>query len=123
MDKRVLIFDDDKDILDICSLILQSKGYIVFTSTNCNSLFETILEAHPSIIVMDNKMPGLCGVDAIPMIKADKRTASIPVILFSANTHVGELSMVAGADFYLQKPFDINEFETLLDSTMEKLTA
>lgn len=119
MDKRVLIFDDDKDILDICSLILQASGYVVFISTHCNTLFETIASASPSVIVMDNKMPGLCGVEAIPMLKSDPRTLSIPVILFSANTNVQQLSEEAGADFHLQKPFDIVEFETLLDSIIQ----
>lgn len=113
--KRVLIFDDDKDILNICSIILKGKGYDVYTSTSCNNLFETILEAKPSVIVMDNKIPEMGGVEAIRLIKADKRTDRIPVIFFSAHTHIARLSEEAGADVYLQKPFDLSVFENMLD--------
>ena len=122
MNKKILIFDDDQDILNICTIILKNKGFDVSTSTSCNDLFEKILESAPDVIVMDNKIPEIGGVQAIRLIKMDGRTNSIPVILFSANTHVAELTREAGADIYLQKPFNIEEFEDLLESTIQKKT-
>jgi CheY-like chemotaxis protein len=59
-------------------------------------------------------------VEATRLIKADFRTSGIPVILFSANTHVAELTREAGADVYIQKPFDIAGFEKVLEETINK---
>lgn len=113
--KRILIFDDDKDILGICRVILEEKGYAVFTEPDCNDLFNKISQARPDMIVMDNKMPGVCGVDAIQNIRKNPATAGIPVVMFSANTNVALLAREAGADHFIQKPFDISVFENLLD--------
>lgn len=120
MNRKILIFDDDKDILNICSIILQGKGYEVFTSPSCKNLFEVILSAVPAVIVMDNKIPETGGVAATRLIKSDPRTSHIPVILFSANTHIARLTEEAGADLYLQKPFDITELEEILEKTILK---
>ncbi|HEY2722197.1 MAG TPA: response regulator [Chitinophagaceae bacterium] len=57
MQKKILIFDDDQDILNICSIILTAKGYEVATRTSCNDLLNVILEFRPGVIVMDNKIP------------------------------------------------------------------
>lgn len=120
MHKRILIFDDNQDILNICSIILTGKGHIVRTATACTNLFEHIFDFNPDVIVMDNKIPESGGVEATRLIKKNERTQNIPVILFSANTHVAELTKEAGADCYIQKPFDIREFEDVLDKTINK---
>ncbi|HEY0434477.1 MAG TPA: hypothetical protein VGC95_11420, partial [Chitinophagaceae bacterium] len=54
------------------------------------------------------------GVEATRLIKGNAATAHIPVVFFSANTHVAELTREAGADIYIQKPFDISTFEQVL---------
>ena len=119
MNRNILIFDDEKDILDICTIILEGKGYKVFTSTSCKNLFEIISNAAPSVIVMDNKIPDIGGVMAIQQIKSDPNTMNIPVIFFSANAHISVLSAQAGADHFLQKPFDLADFEDMLDKTAD----
>ncbi|MEI9807005.1 MAG: response regulator [Bacteroidota bacterium] len=115
MNKKILIFDDDQDILNICSIILKAKGYEVFTSMTCKDLFDTVLHADPAVIVMDNKIPETGGVEATRSIKNDLRTKHIPVIFFSANTYIAELAKEAGTVFYIQKPFDIAAFEEILE--------
>jgi DNA-binding response OmpR family regulator len=120
MQKKIFIFDDDQDILNICSIILKTKGYEVRTHSNCNDLMELILAFGPDVVVMDNKIPEIGGVEATRLIKKDARTAATPVILFSANTHVAELTKEAGADRYIQKPFDITAFEEILENTIRQ---
>lgn len=112
---RVLIFDDDTDILEICTMILQSKGYIVFTETSCENLLEKILPLNPNVIIMDNKIPDTGGVAATRTIKKTENTKNIPVILFSAFGNVAQLSKEAWADYFLEKPFDITELEKLVE--------
>src|SRR5215213_10266307 len=103
---KILIFDDDKDILDICTIILQVKGYQVFTETSCEHVIEKITTRQPKVILMDNKIPETGGIAATRLIKQTASTKNIPVIFFSANTNVAQLSKEATADYFLQKPFD-----------------
>ena len=116
----ILVFDDDADILAICQFVLDAKGYKVITRSSCDDVLNEILQANPAVIIMDNKIPPVGGVTATKYIKADKRTAEIPVIFFSANTQIAQLAEEAGADVYLQKPFDISELEQLLEKILSE---
>ncbi|WP_153798753.1 response regulator [Foetidibacter luteolus] len=111
---KVLIFDDDADILQICTIVLKKKGLAVHTEMSSENLLEKVSRHSPSVILMDNKIPGMDGVTATRMIKENEASKDIPVIFFSANTDVAKMSEEASCDFYLQKPFDINELETIV---------
>jgi len=110
----IIIFDDDTDILEICTIILRDKGYTVFTETSCKNVIEKILHSNPQVILMDNKIPETGGITATRIIKRTEKTKNIPVVFFSANINVAQLSKEAQADHYLQKPFDITELENLI---------
>ncbi|MET0634894.1 MAG: response regulator [Chitinophagaceae bacterium] len=120
MDKSIFIFDDDADILELCRILLMQKGYTVHTSTSCNDVVQQVAEKNPSVILMDNKIPDTGGILAVRALKNDDRTRSVPVIFFSANTNVRELSVEAGADLYLQKPFDITGLEKLVETSIRQ---
>lgn len=111
---RVLIFDDDTDILDLCSLLLRNKGFEVFTRTDCETAIDTIAELKPDVILMDNWMPGISGAETITLLKSKEMFQHIPVIFFSANSQAEQISILAGADYYLQKPFDIKAFTDIV---------
>jgi two-component system alkaline phosphatase synthesis response regulator PhoP len=114
MGKRVLILDDDMDILQICAIVLKKKGYEVFTINNSNQVVEQVKTLRPDVILMDNWIPGPGGIEATRMLKMNSDTHDIPVIFFSANSNVTQLAEEAKADYYLQKPFDISELETIV---------
>ncbi len=111
MVKRILILDDDTDILTICVFILEDLGWEVHTRTNCINILDTVSEVQPSVILMDNWIPETGGVVATRLIKGHNNFKNIPVIYFSANHDIKNLSEQAGADTYLEKPFDISHFE------------
>ncbi len=114
----ILIYDDDVDIVEVCTVILQIKGYKVFSRNNCRTLFEDLEEIKPDIIMMDNWLPDMGGVKAVQTIKSFKDYKQIPVIFFSANSSVDELGKEAKADFILKKPFDIAVMESLLKQAL-----
>jgi len=114
MSKRVLIFDDDNDILQVCSIVLKSKGLVVLTDNSCDKLVEQIQSFTPHVILMDNQIPSIGGIKATRLIKETEEIKNIPVIFFSANTEVARLSEQAGSEYFLQKPFDIDELESLV---------
>jgi DNA-binding response OmpR family regulator len=114
MGKRVLILDDDLDILQICAIVLKKKGFEVHTLSTSNQVVEQVKAFQPDVILMDNWIPGPGGIEATRTLKLDSTTHDIPVIFFSANSNVTQLAEEAKADYFLQKPFDISELEGIV---------
>jgi CheY-like chemotaxis protein len=111
MPGRVMIFDDDSDLLEVCSIVLKSKNYIVVALNKCNDIVQEVKSFSPNVILMDNWIPDVGGVTATQLLKNNPELKSIPVIFFSANDRVEDLALEAGAEFYLRKPFEIEELE------------
>ncbi len=119
MSKRIIIYDDDKDILTVTSVILQMKGYEVMCREDCLSLEGDLNSFKPEVILMDNRLPGMGGVKAVQYIKKHDHFKHIPVILFSANSNVEDIAREAGADRVLRKPFEILELQQMIANTLQ----
>jgi DNA-binding response OmpR family regulator len=115
---RVMIFDDDADLLEVCRIVLKSKNYEVRVFNKCSEILNEVKLFSPNVILMDNWIPDAGGVKATQQIKNDFMLKDIPVIFFSANDRVQDLAIEAGADFYLQKPFEIEELETVVSKAV-----
>jgi len=120
MSKRVLILDDDPDILQICSIVLKKKGFEVTTLNTSSQVMDQVRNHHPDVILMDNWIPGPGGIEATRMLKLAPETHDIPVIFFSANSNVTQLAREAQADYFLQKPFDITELEAIVQMAINQ---
>jgi len=119
-DKKIVIFDDDEDILSICSFILEEQGWTVFAYTDCNNITEKISAVLPDIIIMDNWIPDDGGIIATQTLKKHPTLKEIPVIYFSANSDIELLASHAGAETYLAKPFDLEDLETVINKMLVK---
>jgi DNA-binding response OmpR family regulator len=122
MDKlsKVFVFDDNTDILELCTIILEDAGYEINTSSTSNDIIGQVSSYMPDIIFMDNWLPDVGGIDATRELKRHDVLKSIPVIYFSANNDVKSLAEQAGADGYLSKPFDIEELEKIIRVHLER---
>lgn len=120
MNKRVLILDDDIDILQICTIVLKKKGFDVQTLNNSSHVVSQVSSFQPDVILMDNWIPGPGGIEATRLLKQDPATQDIPVIFFSANSNVTQLAREARADYFLQKPFDITELEAIVQMAISQ---
>jgi CheY-like chemotaxis protein len=120
MDKKVLILDDDLDILQICTIVLRKKGFNVATLNNSSNILENVRGYLPDVIIMDNWIPGPGGIEATRQLKNDPDLRDIPVIFFSANSNVTQLARDAQADYFLQKPFDISELEAIVQMAISQ---
>ncbi len=109
--KKVFIFDDNVEILDLCTDILEDFDCEVKTSPTTNNLEEMLQDYMPDLIFMDNWIPDMSGIEATRLIKSNPELKQIPVIYFSANSNIKQLADEAGADDYIEKPFDIEMFE------------
>jgi CheY-like chemotaxis protein len=112
--KKVFIFDDNAEILELCTIILEDAGYEIKTSSTSNDIIDQVTAYTPDLIFMDNWLPDVGGIDATRELKRHENLKHIPVIYFSANNDVKSLAEQAGADGYLSKPFDIEELEKIV---------
>jgi len=117
-EKKIIIFDDDEDILSICSYILEEQGWEVHTYTDCNNIIEKVSGIYPDVILMDNWIPDAGGIIATQTLKKHEDLKKIPVVYFSANSDIQLLADHAGAETYLAKPFDLEELERVINSVI-----
>ena len=102
-----MVADDDLSILECVKLMLEFEGYTVQTTPMGNSLLT--LKELPDLILLDIWMSGVDGREICKLLKADPKTSHIPVLLFSASTKLCLSASEAGADDYLEKPFEMND--------------
>lgn len=113
--KKIIIFDDDEDILAICSYILQELNWQVHTFSDCCNVAERVKAIMPNAILMDNWIPDTGGVIATQRLKNEPELKNIPVIYFSANSDIRSLAEIAGAEAYLEKPFEFDDLTAMLE--------
>ena len=116
--KKIIIFDDDEDILSICNYILTEQGWTVYTFTDCNDITEKVAAIMPQVILMDNWIPDAGGIIATQTLKKSAELKDIPVVYFSANSDIQLLASHAGAETYLAKPFDLEELERVINTVI-----
>ena len=115
MKKRIMIFDDDNDILEVCSIVLKTSGFEVVTQNSCEDILKKVAAAAPDVILMDNKIPPAGGIQVSKELKGEAAFRHIPIVFFSANQEVARLAAEAGADYFIEKPFDLDELIMLLE--------
>src|SRR6266571_2394075 len=96
--RKIIIFDDDEDILSICIYVLEEQGWEVHAFTDCNNVTEKVSGIQPDVILMDNWIPDAGGIIATQTLKKNDELKSIPVIYFSANSDIQLLANHAGAE-------------------------
>lgn len=118
-EKKIVIFDDDEDILAICTYILKEEGWEVTSFTDCNDPVEKLGNIQPDVILMDNWIPDTGGILATQTLKRSAELQHIPVIYFSANSDISLLAEQAGADAFLAKPFDLTDLRKVLGDVVK----
>ena len=105
---KILVADDEEDILKVIGMRLKSAGYEVIMARNGKEAVEFAFRDKPDLIVMDVMMPILSGFDATKMLRSRLETATVPILMLTARKDKeGELEgLDAGADDYMTKPFD-----------------
>jgi DNA-binding response OmpR family regulator len=106
--KHVMIADDDPGILDAVQAMLEFGGYEVSTTFNGATILKMV-DNFPDLILLDIWMSGTDGRDVCKALKSQDLTKDVPVILISASTDLEKSAKDAGADDFLEKPFDMNE--------------
>lgn len=108
--QRILIVDDEPDILEFLHIILEEEGYEVMTSDQGDFLTQLYNGKLPHLIVLDVLLSGKDGREIVRWLKSQQETRQIPVLMFSAHPSAEETARQAGADDFLAKPFSIEAF-------------
>lgn len=111
---KVLLFEDNLELLELCTLILEDMGCEVITSPTSDKAVDQVRHHKPHLIFMDNWLPNVSGVEATQSLKAEDDLKHIPVIYFSANNNIEKLAKEAGANDFLAKPFNISALEMMV---------
>lgn len=117
--KRILIFDDDRHVLEIFTIVLEDMGHIVEQCQTSHDVLEKVERFQPDLILMDNWIPDIGGVTATQILKSNPQYRDIPVILVSANSDIEDLAATAKADGFLSKPFDLDSLEGIVNETFQ----
>ncbi len=107
MAKKILVVDDEPDILQVAVFRLKKAGYEVMQAVNGREAIELIKTLRPDLVLLDLRLPEVSGFDVCKTIKADDTLKSTPIIIFTASVNsLDEKIKEIGADGYLSKPFD-----------------
>jgi len=107
----VLVVDDEVNILQLLKFNLAKEGFQVIEATNGNDAIKLTGEKTPDLIILDKMLPGMDGFDVLRILKSNRQSASIPVIMLSARSEMLDkvLGLELGADDYITKPFSPRE--------------
>ena len=114
--KKILIVDDEPDIVVALAAMLQDAGYLVSTPRDDEQLESVLAREQPQLILLDMLLSGRDGREIVRQLKGQAATRDVPILMLSAYPAAAREALAAGADDFLAKPFD-------LDELLQKVTA
>lgn len=111
MREKILIVDDEKDIVKMLDYNLKKEGYRIASSNDGERALTLVNREHPDLIILDLMLPGVDGLEVCKTLKKEGKTAVIPIIMLTAKTQETDkiLGLELGADDYVTKPFSTRE--------------
>lgn len=120
MQKRILVIDNDQDILEAVDAALSMENYSVDTSPIVEDIFQMIHDKNPDLILIDYLLYGINGGELCHMIKTEPSTAHLPVIIFSGYPKVLQSLGTYDCDAFISKPFDLDNFMNVIKECLAK---
>jgi DNA-binding response OmpR family regulator len=118
---KLLVIDDDKDLLEVTKSLLTRKGFEVETNDNWDDALHQLESFEPQLILLDVFLNGIDGLDICKKLKSMPNTCHIPILIFSAYPSIAERVIYEyGADDFIAKPFEVNELVTKVHSVLSQ---
>jgi CheY-like chemotaxis protein len=121
LQRTVLIADDESSIRLLVHATIESDDYTVVEASDGAQAWTLAQELKPSLVLLDVQMPGQSGLEVLRSIKADPKLKATRVILLTSKAQERdiEVGLIAGADFYLTKPFSPLDLLTRVEEALE----
>jgi phosphate regulon transcriptional regulator PhoB len=109
--KRILVVDDEKDIVELVAFNLEREGMAVLRAFDGEQALEMIQRRKPDLLILDLMLPGLSGLDVCRILRQREHTEALPIIMVTAKGEPVDkiLGLEMGADDYITKPFNMRE--------------
>ena len=116
----VIVADDEPSVRLLVTATIGPDGYELLEASDGDEAWDLIQKHRPALVLLDVRMPGRTGLEVLQSIKADPSLANTKVILLTASAQPSDINagLVAGADFYLTKPFSPRDLLSRIDEAL-----
>ena len=123
MPKRLLVVDDEPNLLRAVAASLRTEGYEVITARNGREALVRVAESVPDLVISDIRMPGMDGYQLASQLRASQRTALVPIIFLTAKDETADrvAGFRSGVDAYITKPFEPDELLAVIHSILNRV--
>jgi two-component system alkaline phosphatase synthesis response regulator PhoP len=121
--QKILVVDDEPDLVELVKDVLERNEYSVISAGNAELAIKKVRESRPDLIILDLNLPGIGGIEVCRILKRDKKTSSIPIIMLTVkSTETNKITgLEAGADDYMAKPFSAGELVARARAVLRRL--
>jgi phosphate regulon transcriptional regulator PhoB len=122
MPKKILVVDDEKDIVDLVSYNLEKEGFAAIKAYDGESALELIDEKKPDLVILDLMLPGMRGLEVCKSIRRNPEKETLPIIMLTAKGEQVDkiLGLEMGADDYITKPFNVRELIARIHAVLRR---
>ncbi len=123
MKEKILIVEDEKDIIKMLDYNLKKEGFRVIDARDGEDALDLALREHPDLILLDLMLPGMDGLEVCKALKKESKTSSIPIIMLTAKSQESDkvLGLGLGADDYITKPFSPRELIARIKAVLRRV--
>jgi two-component system, NtrC family, response regulator HydG len=117
---RILVVDDDPNILTTLGMRLEAMGYEVATASDGPSAVETVQKSDPELVLLDLRLPGMDGLEVLSRVKAERPEVEVVLLTAQGSVETAVAAMRAGAYDYLEKPIDAQRLGLVLTQALSR---
>ncbi|MDO8488515.1 MAG: response regulator [Candidatus Omnitrophota bacterium] len=124
MKEKILIVEDEKDIVKMLRYNLEKEGFKVIDARDGEDALDSAVRQHPDLILLDLMLPGMDGLEVCKALKKEVKTGSIPIIMLTAKSQESDkvVGLELGADDYITKPFSPRELIARIKAVLRRAT-
>lgn len=117
--KKILVVDDDAGISEMLKTLLEFSGYQVAVTQSAAQTQSQVENDNVDLVVLDMLISGVDGTEVCADLRQNKKTSKVPILMMSAHQEAGEKCLEAGADDFIAKPFEMEDFLLKVNRVME----
>ena len=121
--KKILVVDDDENLLSLLEDVLERETYMVITCANTEDGYARIIKSQPDLVILDIKVPRIGGIELCRLLRQNPQTKKIPIIMLTVESSETDkvIGLEMGADDYVTKPFSSKELIARISSLLRRV--